>query len=390
MWIGCFIYLALLLILFVFYNTIKMRIIIISGTIHPHITPRAFRASELACSLSRLGHDVTIYAILGNYDYTEYEKIHNIKVCTLGTSSWGNPNSDGTNKRGIVSKAFEKLFSRIIDYPKTEYYFKVRRALMKESDFDYLITIAQPFPIHWAAASVRKKHPNKFKYWTADCGDPFVCNPNIKRFKPILVPIEKKWCRLVDTITVPVVGAVNGYFPEFKNKIKVIPQGIDFNSVELKEYKRNQIPTFLYSGGVIPIRRDPTLFLDYLVSIKDKEFRFIVYSNSPIFLQYKEQLKEHLDIRQYIPRLELLKEQSTMDFLINIQNNNPVQVPSKLIDYSLTKRPILNISSSFAESEKEAFNEFLHGDYTKQYIVANVEQYDSDHVANRFISLIKD
>lgn len=366
-----------------------MKIVIIAGTITPHITPRAFRATELACSLARLGHEVTIYAILGNYDYTEFEKKNNLKVKSLGPSKWGNPNSDGKNERGIFSKALEKLLWRIIDFPKTEYYFKTKRALIKEQDVDYLITIAQPFPIHWAAASIRKKYPNKFRYWTADCGDPFICNPNVRRFKPLLVPVEKFWCRLTDHITVPVEGAINGYFPQFRDKISVIPQGIDFGSIVLSEYQKNPVPTFLYSGVVIQGRRDPSKFLDYLVSIKNRDFRFIVYSNSALFLEYKELLGEHLEIREYIPRLDLIKVQSSVDFLINIQNSNPVQVPSKLIDYSLTKRPILNISSVFSARERESFCEFLEGNYSKQYVVENIEQYNSDNVASRFVSLIE-
>lgn len=364
-----------------------MKIIIIAGTITPHITPRAFRTTELACSLANLGHDVTVYAILGDFDYSEFQSKTHVKVRDLGPSKWGNPNSDGKNNRSLVSKALEKLLWRIIDYPKTEYYFKTKRALKEEDNFDYLITIAQPFPIHWGAASVRKKFPGKFKYWTADCGDPFICNPNIKRCKLILAPIEKFWCRYVDRITIPVQGAINGYFPEYRDKISVIPQGIDFKSIALAEYKKKEIPTFLYSGVVIAQRRDPTNFLKYLVSIKDREFLFIVYSTSPMFADYKEQLGDHLEIRNYVPRLELIREQSSMDFLINIQNSNPVQVPSKLIDYSLTERPILNISSQFSNNEKIAFEEFLEGNYSKKYIVENVSQYDSDNVAKKFISL---
>ena len=353
-----------------------MRIVLIAGTIMPHISPRAFRTTELAVSLARLGHDVTVY-----------KKKTNVNIRSLGPSEWGNLNSDGINNRGIVSKVLEKLLWRIIDFPKTEYFFKTIRVLKKEKNFDYLISIAQPFPIHWAAAYIREKYPNKFRFWTADCGDPFVCNPNIKRFKPLLAPIEKYWCNKVDKITVPVQGAVNGYYPEFRSKINIIPQGIDFRSIVLDEYHKNFVPTFLFSGVVITERRDPTKFLNYLQSISNKDFLFVVYSKSAIFSQYKEKLGNHLVIRDYIPRVELIKIQSTMDFLINIQNSNPVQVPSKLIDYSLTQRPILNISSQFTHEEQIAFEEFMTGNYSKQYVVDNISQYDSDNVARQFISL---
>jgi len=44
-----------------------MKIVLIAGTIFPQQSPRAFRATELAVGLAKQGHEVTIYAILGEY-----------------------------------------------------------------------------------------------------------------------------------------------------------------------------------------------------------------------------------------------------------------------------------------------------------------------------------
>ena len=87
--------------------------------------------------------------------------------------------------------------------------------------------------------------------------------------------------------------------------------------------------------------------------------------------------------------MELVKIMSSMDFLININNNSEVQTPSKLIDYSISKRPILNISTDFPIKERTNFEEFIKGDYSAQYLVKNVEQYDSKNVCLKFINLYK-
>ena len=78
-----------------------------------------------------------------------------------------------------------------------------------------------------------------------------------------------------------------------------------------------------------------------------------------------------------------------MDFLLNVLNKSGVQQPSKLIDYALTKRPILNVSSEFNKEEQRNLDEFLQADYQHQYIVKDIEQYNIVNVAQRFLGLTK-
>ena len=61
-----------------------------------------------------------------------------------------------------------------------------------------------------------------------------------------------------------------------------------------------------------------------------------------------------------------------MDFLINFDNNTGRNLPSKLIDYSITNRPVLNITQEFSS---EYLIAFLKGDYGKRMILPDIEQY---------------
>lgn len=339
-----------------------------------------------------MGHDVTIYTILGKYDYSRMEaELPNLHIKTLGKTYFGNPDSDGYLKKNILQRALTRLLYNVIDYPRCEYFFKTVKVLKAEENFDYLITIAHPYGIHWGTAYYKQKHLKnlKFKYWASDCGDPFMGNPHAKRWKLFQQPIEKFWGKMTDRIVIPVENGREAYYEEVRNKISIIPQSVDFSSFELVDYKKNSVPTFLYSGAVYPNMRDPRQFLEYLTTI-DYDFKFVVYvPSNTVFGDFIEILGDKLEIRNYIPRIELVKVMSSMDFLININNNSGVQTPSKLIDYSITKRPILNISTEFSAQERANFEAFLQEDYSTQFKVKDVKQYDSKNVCAKFIDLYK-
>ena len=370
-----------------------MKIVILSGTMFPNISARSFRTTELAKGLAKLGHDVTLYTILGSHDYSymkaEYPTLH---IKTFGKSRFGNTDSDGVTKRNFLNKVLTRLLYNVIDYPRCEYLFKAYRALKKEDNFDYLITIAHPYGVHWGAALYKKLHQKnlKFKFWGSDCGDPFMGDPDVKRWRIFQKPIEKFWGKMTDRIIIPVENGREAYYPEFRSKINIIPQSVDFDSFSICKYTPNKIPVFLYSGAIYPNMRDPRLFLEYLATL-EYEFKFIVFTNSgTVFDEYKDLLGPKLEIHNYIPRIDLVKFMSSVDFLININNKSGVQTPSKLIDYSISKRPILNISTDFLKEEQLAFDAFVKGDYSRQFVVADISQYDSKNVCRKFISLFED
>ena len=60
-----------------------MKILVLSQHIFPMQTPRAHRTTELIKELALQGHNVTVYAVLGKYNYTEFEKQTKIKVKTI-------------------------------------------------------------------------------------------------------------------------------------------------------------------------------------------------------------------------------------------------------------------------------------------------------------------
>lgn len=364
-----------------------MKIVIISGWAYPDASPRSFRATELAKYLVKSGHDVTHYFMqVGGYDYTEYVKQTGVKVKSLGNVKYVKRPGNTIRKSSLCNKVWYGLLNRLIEFPMIELAFKTYDVLKGCKNVDLLITIAYPFPIHWGAALAKKKLKSQFpKKWVSDCGDPFMGN-SVHRPLPYFQYIEDFWGKQTDYITIPIEEGCKAYSKKVQDKIRIIPQGFDFSDISVdKNFKGNKIPQFLYAGITYKGYRDPSAFLEYLCGL-GKDFRFIVYTKSKeAFGAYKERLGEKLVINDYIPRKELIYRMSQMDFLINLLNNNSVQSPSKLIDYALSGRPILDISSGF--KEKENFDKFMNGDYSNKHADIDLQRYNIENVGKQFLEL---
>lgn len=366
-----------------------MKILIIAQHIFPIQTPRSHRTTELIKEFARQGHNITVYAVLGKYDYSIFEKQYNVTV-KKNPIKWqiSTYNSDGNGKRTLLDKILGKLLGKLLQFPNIEFLFNIPSIIKKEKQVDLLISIADPHHIHWGCARAKKKHFKIFpKLWIADCGDPFMENGKTKYHYKYFAKFEKSFCSLCDFITVPISSAIDAYYPEYRHKIKVIPQGFSFD-LPIKENlePQNNVLTFAYSGTFLKDIRNPKLFLEFLCNLKI-DFKFIVFSQfNDLILPYKEILKHKLEIRELINRNELIEVLKTMDFLVNIENFNcPNQSPSKLIDYSIANRPILSINPNNLDFEK--INKFLNKDYSNKLIIDNIEQYHISNVVNKFIKL---
>jgi glycosyltransferase involved in cell wall biosynthesis len=366
-----------------------VKIVILTMYFYPHRGPRSFRATELAIELARRGNEVIVYALTGKFNYDEFQESNHLKVKSFGKCITGLDHSDGYCRNNIIDRVLTKTLKKIIEYPLIELTLKVPPIFKKEKNIDLLITIAFPHTIHWGAAIARKCHKSSFaSTWISDCGDPYMGNSIEKNKFFYFKYVEKFWCQNTDYISVPIDEAIPAYYPEFRSKIKVIPQGFDLSKTILeKDFKNNLIPTFAYAGSVYNKYRDPSKFLEYISGLQN-DFRFIVYTGSTDYFScYTSSLRHKMIINSTIDRIQLINELSKVDFLINFKNESKVQSPSKLIDYALTKRPTITISSSFSRMEKLKFIEFLSGNYDQRDTTINIEKYDIKNITDNFLTL---
>lgn len=364
------------------------RILIASSAFFPENSPRSFRATELALEFSRQGHYVRVITLDREKVTIDFCQAHNIDCRYISRRVFREIEVKTTGVGGFLSRAIRRVLMLLFEYPDIELMWKYARILRKEAGFDLLVSCAVPYPVHWGVAWARTKRREIAKVWVADCGDPYMGNEIDSFKKPFYFKYAEKWfCRIADFITIPVEAARSAYYPEFHNKIEVIPQGLNFNELTrgLPSYEANRVPTFAYAGSFIAGRRDPRTFLEYLLGLK-AEFRFHVFTNmESMIADYVARSEERIVVSPYIPRPQLIRRLSAMDFLVNFENSTTTQAPSKLIDYHLAGRPILSVASTGVA--EETIREFLSGDYSGQLKMNGYDAFRIDHVAAAFLAL---
>ena len=364
------------------------KILIVSRSFYPMNSPRSFRTTELAKEFARQGHEVTVLTPKMP-EHSDFEKEYGLTIKDLGKQTWKPIELKGTGISLLLRRAIRRFSNLLIDYPNIQLMGMVEKALKKEKQrYDLLISIAVPYPIHWGVAKVWKKESDKnpAKVWIADCGDPFMGAEN-DTFKPpfYFKYIEKWFCKKVDYLTVPVKTAIQAYYQEFHDKIKVIPQGFNFDEVKTAPKEEKPYPHFAYAGGLIPGRRDPKAFFEHLIRLEE-DYLFDVYTNSEALVKpYANKSNGRIRIKQYTPRQDLLFELSKLDFLVNFENAGQKQIPSKLIDYSIINKPILAVNSF--HYDPKVTNEFFRGYYSNAFKLENLEDYKIENVASKFLKL---
>ena len=358
-----------------------MKVLIVCSSFYPVNSPRSFRATELAKELVRQGHEVVVYcadtihrdaSIMQGFEFPIHI-YHESKDVFAG-------------KHDLLSRFLFKLSHDLLEYPRVSIMRTLPKAIKDEGGYDLLISIAVPHPIHWAIGKMYQRGKRLAKVWVADCGDPFMLAQSDHNHPFYFKYLEKIWCKYCDYISVPTEKAYLSYYPEFRDKIRVIPQGFNFDEVKLKDYRPNEVATFAYSGSFIQGIRDLRPVLDVIESLK-VDFRFYVYTSQKSMLEpYESRLKGKLILSDYIERSELLYRLSGMDFLISLENSGvSSQTPSKLIDYTLTKRPILSIDCLHINAT--LLNEFFAGNYHGQLVVNNIDRYSINIVVKQFVAL---
>lgn len=365
----------------------RKRILIISRAFYPVTSPRAYRTTELAKEFSRKGHEVVVIAPRNEIVHPQFEKDFNIQIKHLGEYQWKGVQVKGGYVENLFRRFLSRYLNKFFEYPNVELVKMVRNSLENEIGYDLLISIAIPHPIHWGVASVWGTKQRIAKCWIADCGDPYMGRES-NSFKPAFYfrLIEKWFCKKANYITVPTKDAIKAYFPEFHSKIRVIPQGFNFEEYQFPEPVKNKKPLFIYAGSFIPTLRDPTELLTFLNQL-EVDFEFRIYTWLPYIVpEFVKKSKGRIILCDPIPRLELMQQLSAADFVVNFENTGKTQTPSKLIDYAIVKRPILSIKTGALN--KDVVVEFLNANYSNAKQIDNVEQYHIQHICDQFLNLI--
>lgn len=368
-----------------------MKVHIITGHYYPQIHPRAFRANELALEMVRRGFDVTVtncWTIVG-FDYEKYGLENGLTIRNLNIFS--------SNMDNTIHTAMHKSFRSGVLKKIKEYFLGdsllyrgplIGNKLEIEVDTDLVIVLSTPFTCQYGFSIYSRKKGLK-TVAIADSGDPFYGSKQTPRaiwFKWL----ERRVYKRFNFLTIPTKNAISLYSNLIeKEKIAVIPQGFRMDNLKLYEGERLLPVKFAYAGVFYWDIRNPEFLFKYLEGLGDVPFEFNVYMRGvdarlETVLEKYPTVKSKMNIRYSLPHDELLYELSKMHFLINIENLSNTQMPSKLIDYGMTGRPILSCNET--NFKPEMLNAFMNGNYEGAYEI-DIKKYDIRHIADQFLAL---
>lgn len=381
------------------------KILVTTHSFYPSNTPRAFRITALAEKWAQKGHNVTVITENIGYDYNTCERTKHLNIITTNASLNSLPkretevenafkptvNSTCKLRKAIKSVVRKSILYLLPDGHLSIYGFKLLKEITKLDlkEFDVIVSNSNPFVVHLATA-IGMNYKKYCNVSIAETGDPyFYSQYNLAFYQK---QIESWALNKFTHITVPIEEAISDYSNfNLQDKVKIVPHGFDFTRVKLKSKNDSKLIKFAFAGRLYKEIRNPTKFLDFLLQIPS-DFEFTIFTDLKntetieILKPYVKTLEKSINIQPMIPRDDCIYELSAMDFLVNFSNETSNQNPSKLIDYALTGRPVINIANTLPESDKDKFKLFLNKDYS-MHSSTDIDKYNIENVSNQFEKL---
>ena len=339
-----------------------MKILIIAHDYTPRLTPRALRWSAIVNYWISLGYEVDIVS------------------GPPKNPAKGKPlrKTYGAFAKWIYDRTWKNIYWP--DYACLWFFSAFRRAsrLLKKKRYDVIVSVSLPFTGHLVAYSLRKRFCGAI--WLVDIGDPF--------YYPFKIP-ELRWnnqalyarlnyfieqrilnvCHIVTVTTAPVRDMYLATFRHVTSKIHVIPPMRSDAPRELKKndlFRGNNVKRLVYIGTLYQGIRNPAYLLGLLHGLQEVglpdiwriHFLGNVNNCESIFQEYASLLGDKLYVHGPVTHGESLEAMQSADILVNIGNATSFQLPSKVVEYAATGKPILNIISLEEDSTKKFLEDY--------------------------------
>ena len=379
-----------------------MRILIIAYSYYPEVNPRSIRWRTLACHWKKSGHDVSVITATNDKKNTLSDGINVIRTSENWIGLVRNKILELNQKnerriRNIKEKTFDdsKAVKKIYFYKNIEkiiklaynfilrklqwpdyawpWIFTARRAIISHlnssKSYNVIISVSHPFSSHLVGRIVKRKFP--YLKWIIDIGDPFCfltqSQPNnFALYYHLNKKIEQKIFQESDGIVVTTPETRSEYlkiFPNFSEKIKVVPPLLspDFlsfiNNYQKKKDLVKDLIKFVFIGTLYSKIRNPSNLLELLESISQSVSKRIEihFFGSVIDIDTSLISSSKISIFFHGPvnHIKALNEMMNSDVLVNIGNTTKFQLPSKLVEYACTGKPILNITAIAEDSSSK-------------------------------------
>ena len=339
--------------------------LIVTHQFLPHISPRTTRWKLLVDELVLQGHEVTV--ITGTKQTSQDNRIKTIfvgnsRASNVVVSLRNQSNSLSTKKR--LKVIFYKLLKKVYRFAIRNFawpdytmfwllsIFNTRKKL--DLEYDVIISVSLPFSSHIAGYMINKKIG---KPWIMDIGDPFTLKKTAPENNSLLYGrlnkfYEKKFYHQASQILFTHEDAMKTHINEFKiqESKAAVGQPISKFQEDLYELSKNydygtKDIKFGYFGIFTQGVRTPDNFLESLRKLKDYEMHWYINSDSESILKKNILDSSKHNYHSQVPRDEALELMTTsFHCLVSVGNLNPNQIPSKVIEYIATGKPVVHFA----------------------------------------------
>jgi hypothetical protein len=374
-----------------------MRLLIVSHSYRPHLSPRALRWSAIAEHWVRRGHHVDVIAAWFP-GMTREESVDGVRVWRVGGSLSERlrnrlQDTDRSDKRSVGDKTLagsslraelRHLLRLVHDQTWKKLYWpdcsclwyfpavRKGRVLVPQQQYDVLITSSHPFTGHLIGLQIK----NKFDSlpWIVDVGDPF-CFEQISPTNNLLLYnrlndiTEKKVFDAADGISVTNDVTAEIYselFPNSASRIRVIPPLLRSDVGDASSNRLFPQDGFLrlsFIGRLHDKIRAPDCLLSTFQRLLETEIgeRLQLHFFGPMnrcehfFTPYESLMGTKLFLHGPVSHATACQVMVESEFLVNLGNWTTYQLPSKVVEYANSGKPILNFASISEDSSARFF-----------------------------------
>jgi glycosyltransferase involved in cell wall biosynthesis len=352
------------------------KVLIISFQYWPALNARAFRWTALAEDWARKGRDVHVVCARLP-DRPAVEVVNGVKLHRVG-NAWierlrgaGVPiaNNGTTAKRNAIRRvvtAAARAIWHAIYWPDTSctWYFAARgkaRELVAALAPEAVVSVSPAFTAVAVGRTLAAGKPKRF-HWLIDLGDPFSFAEeappnNLRLYRRLNVRFERGCFAAADSVSVTTGDTRDRYaalFPESAHKIAVIPPLVALPEAGsgIENGLRSDRRRLAFLGRLYPTIRRPDFLLALFAAFAEgpggERYELHFYGETwecqASFAPYGHMLGRNLFLHGPVPRDRAASAMRSADFLINIGNDTRYQLPSKIVEYAMTGRPILNLA----------------------------------------------
>lgn len=334
-----------------------MNILIVNYYYEPFVGAHAYRWSQIAKEWCSQGHNVDVLTGRTGSVKSEIRSGVNVTRTGLVRKTIDNNAENKKNTNNIYKKFTLSLVKRVYRFfywPDGLWHWLpfILADLLnnRKKRYDLIVSYSPTFCAH-LGVGLYKKFSNNKSYWILDYGDPFSISDSMQ---PNNFLIYRKFNYLIERFLIEkgdLVVFTNELTREEyarrlsinKTKTKVIPHAVDLNLFFHKGRVFNDgVIRCVYIGALHKGIREPYLMLEFFNSLPD-ELNVTLDIYGP--LNNLSEISLNIGCAKYhgaVTREKAIELTRCADILINIENENCVMTPSKVVEYAATGLPILN------------------------------------------------